>query len=73
MFFNIFATILLILLYWGILTTKYTFIENAPTWIRLVIRLFIIFIQALIGAFVVMVIYNIWTEQIVACLIYNLR
>ena len=60
MFSNIFITIFLILFYWVILTTKYMFIKNAPMWKRLVINLFIIFIQALIGAFIVMIIYNVW-------------
>ena len=60
MFSNIFITIFLILFYWVILTTKYMFIKNAPMWKRLVINLFIIFIQTLIGAFIVMIIYNVW-------------
>jgi len=60
MFSNIFITIFLILFYWVILTTKYIFIKNAPMWKQLVINLFIIFIQALIGAFIVMIIYNVW-------------
>ena len=38
------------------------FIKNAPIWKRLVINLFIIFIQALIGAFIVMIIYNVWSK-----------
>lgn len=62
-FFNLFVTVFLLILFWSVLNTSVEFRENTHNLMKILFNISIMVIQAGIGALFGMIIYNMWKKE----------